>query len=221
MGTTASGLLRGCLTAPGALVLAAFALAGCVDNLPGSYTQAEYQADPSQLQHDIYFQPGSAKLANGERERLNTALRNLLLRPDDDILVHLASTGSEVLDAQRVATARSAVSGTRARVRIVAPSGFNLVDPYPDVGLVQVMRYSRVIVKCPNQGADFNDDAFRRSELLMGCVNAANIANMADEKRDLTAPGEMEGTDRFTGLAAVERYREDRVKQPAVDSISE
>lgn len=181
----------------------------------GSYESAQFFANPSEVQTDMFFRPGSGHLAAGEASRIGRELRSLVLRPSDDIVVTLGGTGSEVLDARREATARHAVSGTPARIRIETRVGFPLAArERRDVGLIQVKRYSTIRVVCPNQGQDFIDDRFGRDELLMGCTNAVNIANMVADPRDLTAPGSLRGGDGVAEVGAVERYRADQVKQP-------
>lgn len=205
-------------------VAAALVVSGCEaiapPNPPGSYESAQYFANPSEVQTDMFFRPGSGHLAAGEASRISRELRSLLLRADDDIVVTLGLTGNEVIDASRKATAQRAVSGTPARIRIVSRVGFPLASPERrDVGLIQVMRYSTVRVVCPNQGRDFIDDRFNRSELTMGCVNAVNIANMAADARDLTQPGRLRGGDGIAEVGAVERYRADQVKEPGRVSV--
>jgi type IV pilus biogenesis protein CpaD/CtpE len=200
----------------GISALALFGLGACTEHIEGNYSKAEYRSAASEVQHDLHFQPGSPSLARGESERLGARLRELVLRSNDDILIHLSSTGSETLDLRRAASARATVSHTPARVRIIADPGYALEDRFPDVALVQVVRYGRVRVVCPQQGTDFRDDRFHRSELLMGCVNAINLAAMAAEPRDLTAPGSLSGTE-FTGaVRAVENYRNGSVQEPTL-----
>lgn len=177
------------------------------------FAGAEYRADPSAVQHNMFFQPGRAELARGESARMTSVLKSLVLRPSDDILVNMGSTGFETLDRQREAAAIRAVSGTPARIRLVARPGFPLAAPDNDVVLVQVNRYSQVRVICPSMGRDFNDSQFFRDQLTVGCTNAVNIANMAAEARDLTAPRQMQGSDGVAAVQAVERYRAGRIRQ--------
>jgi type IV pilus biogenesis protein CpaD/CtpE len=210
------------LPACGRMLALALALTvgACVEYQPTSLL-SRYDAVPSEVQHDLYFVPGSPELARGEVERLHGVLRSLVLRPEDDILVNLASTGSEVLDQRRVVTARRAVAPAPARVRIVARPGWTARDRFPDVALVQVLRYGRVAVHCQTQNGDFVDERFGRSELMMGCANALNIASQTVEPRDLTAPGTLSAAGSAADIRAVEAYREGNVAQATIDSLAD
>lgn len=209
------------LALAGAGLAVTLGLGACTtqDGPDHQFAGAEYRADPSSVQQNLFFQPNSAQLARGESGRMNAMLKSLVLRPSDDILVYLGSTGSETIDRQRETAAIKAVSGTPARIRLMTRPGFPLASPDNDVVLVQVNRYSKVRVVCPSMGRDFNDSQFFRDELNVGCTNAVNIANMSAEGRDLTDPRRLRGSDSIAAVQAVERYRAGRVRDGGPLSI--
>ncbi|MCB1354187.1 MAG: hypothetical protein KDK03_15780 [Rhodobacteraceae bacterium] len=211
-GRQASGVL--------AALACAAALAGCTYQ-PGNHMMAEYRADPSEVQQDLFFQPGRPELARGEGARLDSTLRSLVLRPSDDVIVNMPSSGSEVIDQRRVGIVRKTLSWTPARVLVVARPGFTLASHNPDTALVQVMRYGRVRVLCPSNGVDFTDDAFNRNALDIGCSNALNRAGMVAEARDLTMPEELDQGGASAAIRAVETERRGRVQKSVVRSIVE
>jgi pilus biogenesis lipoprotein CpaD len=192
--------------------LAALALAaGCNQQPIGTFDSAEIVSQAAQAHHDLFFQPGSAGLAAGEAGRVNAFLAGLQLRAEDDVVVRLGPTGSDRLDRQRIATAQHAIAQGPARLRIVAPLGFARAPDRADIALVQVLRYDRLLVQCMGSGRT-NENTGELQEIpITGCTNAANLAHMADSKRDLTAPRRLESSDTASAIAAVGRYREGRV----------
>lgn len=196
-------------------VTAALALTACGVTQPGSYMEAETRANPSVVQYDLYFQPGSPAFASGEAGKITQGLQSLVLNSEDDILVYMSSTGIPVLDTQRQRAVASLMSPAPARVRIVRRPGFPLAAvTRRDAALVEVRSYSQVRVHCPNQNNDFIDDLYQRNVLRIGCTNSANIANMAVDMRDLTDPGHLQGSESGASAAAVNRYRADSIKEP-------
>lgn len=185
--------------------------AGCNQQPIGTFDPAEIVSQAAQAHHDLYFQPGAAGLASGEASRVNAFLAGLQLRAEDDVVVRLGQTGSDRLDRQRIATAQHAIARGPARLRIVAPLGFARAPDRADVALVQVFRYDRLLVQCMGSGRTNENTANQQELPLTGCSNAANLAHMADSKRDLSAPRTFEGSDAASAIAAVGRYREGRV----------
>lgn len=183
-------------------------LAGCADQPVASFEQPKYLAEAAQAQTDVYFLPGSARFARGEVERLRRMLKAQVLRPTDDVLVFVPSSGVATIDAQRAGAARNAVGPVVARVRLVGPPGFVNTEARPDALFVQVMRYDQVAVDCVNSGRS----AFETTMLVpfppMGCTNALNRANMAAELRDLTAPRVLSDGRAVTDVAAIKRYQD-------------
>ncbi|MEM8569602.1 MAG: CpaD family pilus assembly lipoprotein [Pseudomonadota bacterium] len=200
------------------LLLVLLVLSACTESF-GDRSAAAFRADPAEVQVDLFFQPGNSSLASGEVQKVRRILDSLLLQEDDDILVTLPSTGSDVLDNRRITTARRAVSGTPARIRIIRRPGFALAAPVPDAALIQVQRYSLVRVLCPSNGSDFSNEIWGQNDLNYGCSNALNRASMASNVRDLTNPGDLEPVASEPSIRAVQAYRDGNVRSNRVLSV--
>lgn len=169
------------------LAVAALGLtAGCADQPIGGFDRPRFVADAAQAQTDLRFEPGSARLASGEAARLSAFLRGLVLRPNDDIVLSFGSSGSMVLDRQRVAAVEAAVAAARtpARVRIEDVRGFGRGPDQGDRVLVQAFRFDVLVVECGTMGIESGADQLP----VLGCANEANLAHMAASVRDLTDP---------------------------------
>lgn len=192
------------------LAAALIAAAGCVPAPPYIPTSS-YETGPSRLAFSVYFQPGRPELAGGELARVQDLLRSLELRAGDDIAVSIGVTGRVPLDEGRLAAASAAVAGTPARVRVFGTEPSPLGRGTSDIAVVEVVRNGRIRVVCPTP-----IDTWERDRLLVdppvACANALNIANMAARPADLVAPRRLQGSEGTATVAAVDRYRTDRVK---------
>jgi type IV pilus biogenesis protein CpaD/CtpE len=202
----------------GAAALLGLALAaGCAPEAP-YLADSSYGFGPSQRVYDLRFQPGGADLAAGELARMQAALAALELRQGDAIHVRLGLTGEAELDRARTLTAAAAVAGTPAAVQVLGSAASPLGGGRYDVALVEVVRNARLKVNCPTPAPEDTWSAQASlAEPPTGCTNAWNIAQMAALPSDLIAPRELAGSDGVTSVAAVERYRADRVKATTLD----
>lgn len=198
-------------------ICAALALAGCADQPVASFESPRYLDTGAQAQTDLYFRPGTSQLAAGEQERLRAFLGAQVLRPTDDVIVDIPSSGVATVDARRVAVTRGAVGPVPARVRLIGPPGFVYTNARPDAAFVQVLRHDQVTVDCVNSGRDAFETDMLVSFPAMGCVNAINRAQMAAEVRDLTAPRTLGATDAADAVAAVGRYQTGKTKPAPFD----
>ncbi len=188
----------------GALTLtSALALAACEEQPLSSFDRAKFVADGPIAEHDLTFQAGSPSLARGQAAGLASFLQSLVLSPEDDIILHLGTTTSPVLDARRIATLRASLPKTPARVRLVPAPGF------VDLVRVEVVRYNRVVVACPSNEAGPYELTTPLPDI--GCANATNLAYQAAELRDLTDPRILHGSEGVTSVGAIERHREGKV----------
>ncbi len=199
--------LRGLLARGAAITLSALALAGCMQQPITRPVDPSFAAASTQAQTDLYFQPGSSRLASGEVERLRAFLGGLALKPTDDIIVDVPSSGIPTVDVKRVTVARNAVGRVPARVKLGKHFGFATTEPRPDAGFVQVIRYDRISVDCKNLGLSRDELLYSAPIPPMGCANAINLANMAAENRDLVAPTTLGQMDAHSSVTAIERYR--------------
>lgn len=192
------------------VLAAALALAACEEQPVGSFKDAEFVAAGARAQQSFYFTPGSPQLRPGEAERLRSFVAGQRLTEQTDIVLRVSHTGSPVLDARRRGAIRASLPRTPARVRLVAATDSELgADLRTDAAQVEVVQYDRLVVRCPGNPA-------ARYELTTplpndGCANALNLANMAEEVRDLTDPREFGGSDGVAAAAAVGRYQDGEV----------
>jgi type IV pilus biogenesis protein CpaD/CtpE len=191
-------------------LVSALALAACEEQPVGSFRDPELVNTSSRARADLYFQPGSPALRSGEADRLRGFLSQQLITPETDILVHVGSTGSAVLDARRRGTLQATMPRTPARVRLVRFDESELgQDLRTDLAQVEVVQYDRLNIKCPgNPAASYELTTPLPND---GCSNVINLANEADELRDLTAPRDFHGSEGVTSVGAVERHREGKV----------
>ena len=164
----------------------------------------------SRARQDLYFQPGGSALRSGEAGRLRASSSTQLLTPETDILIHVGSTGSPVLDARRRGTLKASMPRTPARVRLVrVDSDARRATCAPTSPQVEVVQYNRLNILCPgNPAASYELTTPLPNQ---GCSNAINLALEADQIRDLTAPRDFHGSEGVTSVGAVERHREGKV----------
>jgi type IV pilus biogenesis protein CpaD/CtpE len=204
----------------GLALAAVVALTGCEAQPVGTFDPARYVADPAgQAYYSVAFQPGSAELARGEALRLAQFLREQVVGPGSDVLLSVGPSGSQVLDAQRLSALRAAVGPTRAQVRVGTASAAAAPTVRPDLGLVRVAHGNRIVVKCPGNPAD-PDWELTTPLPELGCANAYNLALQAADRRDLFRPRTLAGPDGGVSAAAVQRYREGKVKTTDLDMNS-
>ena len=204
----------------GALGLSALTLAACMDQPISAPVHPDYYAASTQAQTDLNFQTGSSRLASGEVNKLRKFLAALALQPTDDIIVDVPSSGSPVVDNQRVKAARNAIGGVPARVIIERRPGFSTAQARPDAGFVQVIRYDRLAVNCKWNGLTEFDQFYRAPIPPIGCANAKNLANMVADNRDLVAPRVLQPMDAASSVAALERYQSGTTKPPPFSSYT-
>ena len=72
-----------------------------------------------------------------------------------------------------------------------------------------MVQYNRLLIRCPgNPAASYELTTPLPND---GCSNAINLADMADEVRDLTDPRDFHGSEGVTSVTAIERHREGKV----------
>jgi len=185
----------------------ALLLSGCVALPIGTFDDASVTPGPVRLRQELYFQNGAAVLMPGEAERMNRVLRDLALQPQDDVILSFGATGSDLLDAQRIAAMRGIIASNPARLSVIGPLEIAPTPDRPDILLLQVRLARRLLVTCPANGVPIEEEALNPQIPAFGCSNAVNVAEMAAEKRDLTAPRRLQGSDAIPSVRAVERYR--------------
>jgi hypothetical protein len=186
---------------------AAMSLSGCVALPIGTFDEATVTPGPVQVRQGFYFQNGEPLLLPGEAQRMNRILRELALRPQDEVILTFGATGSDELDYQRIAAMRGLIASNPARLSVIGPLEPAPAPDRPDVVLLQVRLFNRLLVTCPVNGVPIAEEGLNPQVPGYGCANAVNVAEMAAEKSDLIAPRQLKGSDAVTSVRAVERYR--------------
>jgi type IV pilus biogenesis protein CpaD/CtpE len=199
-----------------ALLASALALAACEAQPIGPGNKAEFSENT--VQRDFYFQRGGAELADGEAVRLAAFLDPLRLRPQDSAQVYIGPTGSPELDAARVAAMTAAFAGVPARLQVI--SSPELAQGWPNAAVVLVNRNGMLVVTCPNNALNTWERDYLTPMPPVGCTNALNLALMAERPRDLTSPRVFGGTPASASVAAVDRFRADKVKVIQLDDMA-
>lgn len=200
---------------------AALLLAGCEAQPVGTFEQPGLSFASGQLEQVFFFEPGAPGLRPGEAARLRDFLGGLILRPEDDLVLIFGSTGSERLNAQRIAAARRALPANPARLGLVTPVGYGLTPERADLLTVQVRRYDRLLITCPSMRGPDEEPWTFNSVPNLGCDNTVNQAAMADQMRDLEAPRELTPADPATAIGAIGRYRTGNVKTTELPTLSD
>lgn len=190
-----------------AAALAALLLSGCVALPIGTFDDATVTPGPVQVRQGFYFQHGAPLLLPGEAERMNRVLRELALRSQDEVILTFGATGSDDLDHQRIAAMQGIIASNPARLSVIGPLAEAPDPDRPDVVLLQVRLFNRLLVTCPVNGVPISEEALNPQVPGYGCANTVNVAEMAAKKGDLTAPRRLTGSDGVTSVRAVERYR--------------
>lgn len=196
-------------------VALAAVLGGCAAQPIAAPTRAAFVSEALQAQEDVYFVPGTGRLAPGEAARINRFLSRQGLRPEDDVIFHPGWTYSDALDRKRVASIQRAIAPVPARVRLAGRPGWGSITEQSDVGLVQVLRYDRLRVDCKYSGRTRGELLYLSELPPIGCANAINLAATAATLRDLTAPQALAPAGGRASAAAIERMREGAGAEPA------
>ncbi len=173
----------------------------------------EPRADLVQYSHDVAFAAGEARLANGQRQRLDTFLARLEAGYGDRFYV-VAGRGRR--GAPKQAAARLAERRRQAvmaflelrRLRVLPLRiEFGIDAPVGEAVKVIVRRYVVTLPGCPDwtgrPGVTFNNTTSSN----FGCATAVNFGLMVADPGDIVAgrhPGLMDGE--FVARS-IERYR--------------
>ena len=80
--------------------------------------------------------------------------------------------------------------------------------------IVAVGRYTVTLPACPNWSQSLSSDFTNAFSSYYGCANATNLGLMVASPADLVSGRTLAPADGQPAVAAVERYMNDRIKQP-------
>ena len=182
-------------------------LAGCAAEYSKSEAPTTLQVDGTQSRVEIAFAPGSYRLAAGEARRLDRLVLDGNIRPADRVAI--VASGPPGLAERRSA----AISSELLRYGIVA--SIVALDTVPaNRAIVSVGRYTVTLPTCPNWSESLAAEFTNALSSNYGCANATNLGLMVASPADLVSGRALAPADGQPAVAAVERYMNDRIKQP-------
>jgi pilus assembly protein CpaD len=135
------------------------------------------------------------------------------IRPADRVAI--AAAGPPGLAERRAA----AISGELLRYGIVAST--RTLDALPaNRAIVSVGRYTVTLPSCPNWSQSLSYEFTNAFSSNYGCANTTNLGLMVASPADLVSGRTPAPADGQPAVAAVERYMNDRVKQPPTPTAS-
>jgi pilus assembly protein CpaD len=183
------------------------ALAACVTEYSATEAPKALQVNGGETRVDLAFAPGSDRLAPGEAARLERLVLAGDIRPPDRVTI--AAGGTPSLADRRAA----AISSELLRYGIVADT-LPPRDLRSDRATLSVGRYTVTLPPCPNWSRSFADDFTNSIPSWYGCADATNLGLMVASPADLASGRPLAPADGIVAVNAVERYLNDRVKQP-------
>ncbi|HEX3523674.1 MAG TPA: CpaD family pilus assembly lipoprotein [Stellaceae bacterium] len=188
-------------------------LAACVTEYSKSEAPTALQVDGAQSRVEIAFAGGSDRLSPGEARRLDGLVLAGNIRPADRVAI--AAAGPPGLAERRAA----AISGELLRYGIVAST--RTLDALPaNRAIVSVGRYTVTLPSCPNWSQSLSYEFTNAFSSNYGCANTTNLGLMVASPADLVSGRTPAPADGQPAVAAVERYMNDRVKQPPTPTAS-
>ena len=192
---------------PIAVPLLLLGLAACVTEYSKSEAPAALQVDGAQSRVEIAFTGGSDRLSPGEARRLDGLVLAGNIRPADRVAI--AAAGPPGLAERRSA----AISSELLRYGIVAST--QTLDTVPaNRAIVSVGRYTVTLPSCPNWSQSLSYEFTNAFSSNYGCANTTNLGLMVASPADLVSGRTLAPADGQPAVAAVERYMNDRIKQP-------
>jgi pilus assembly protein CpaD len=182
-------------------------LAACVTEYSKSEAPTALQVDGAESRVELAFAGGSDRLAAGEAGRLDRLVLAGNIRPADRVVI--AASGPPRLAERRAA----AISSELLRYGIAAST--QTLDTVPaNRAIVAVGRYTVTLPACPNWSQSLADEFTNAFTSNYGCANATNLGLMVASPADLVSGRTLAPADGQPAVAAVERYMNDRIKQP-------
>ncbi len=189
------------------------ALAACATDYTKSEAPNNLRVDGADTRIDLSFIPGSARLAPGEAARLDRAVATGIIRPADRVTVAVA--GAPSLAEQRAASISSALLAYGIVVNTLP-----LETVAANHAIVEIGRYTVTLPPCPNWSSPPNS-AYTNAEISnWGCAAATNLGLMVASPADLVSGRTLAPADGMPAASAVQRYLNDRIKQPPTPTAS-
>jgi pilus assembly protein CpaD len=182
-------------------------LTACATDYTKSEAPNTLRVDGAETRVEISFAPGSARFAAGEAARLERLVGTGVVRPADRVTI--AAAGPPVLADRRAAALSSALL---AYGIVVDNSPLQRVPA--DHAIVGIGRYAVTLPTCPNWSEPPNAEYTNAMSSNWGCAAAVNLGLMVASPSDLVSGRTLAPADGMPAVTAVQRYLNDRVKNP-------
>ena len=180
-----------------------------------SYTEAEapkrLKLDSATTQVDLRFTPGSAALSPFDAAHLRQLAASGGIGPSDRVTI--AAAGGPDLARQRVAS----VAALLLRYGIVVMAA-QLPDVAPNHAVIDVGRTLVTLPACPNWSKPSGSDFGNQPSSNFGCATETNLGLMVANPSDLASGLPAGGSAGHPAAAAVNRYLNDKVELPSVNT---
>jgi pilus assembly protein CpaD len=182
-------------------------LAACATDYSKTEAPNNLRVDGADIRVDLSFSPGSARLAPGEAARLDRLVATGVIRPADRVTI--AAAGAPGLGEQRAA----GISRALLAYGIVADT-LPLETVPANHAIVGIGRYTVTLPPCPNWSSPPNATYTNAHTSNWGCAAATNLGLMVASPADLVSGRTLAPADGMPAVSAVQRYLNDKVKQP-------
>jgi len=188
-------------------------LAACVTDYSKSEAPNNLRVDGSESRIDLAFAPGSARLSSVEAARLDRLVATGVIRPGDR--VNITTGGPPGLAERRAAVLSSALLayGIVADILPIQATPANQA-------VIGVGRYTVTLPPCPNWSSPSTAEYTNAHNSNWGCAAATNLGLMVASPGDLVRGRILGPAEGQPAVAAVERYMNDRIKNPPSPTAS-
>ena len=197
----------------GAILASLLVLGACapdVSNWSGSDSPKQNQVDLVRLNHPVRFQPGTARLAQGEAEQLAAFLAKNRVGYGDRLVLQAngVPTGAGLATERQKAVAATMVRVGQVGLPITAAS---TADGLRDSLTVSVSRYVVTPPSCPDWSKPSGVDPANVAASNFGCATTRNLGLMLADPGDLIGGKTMGPADGEFAAGAVNRYRAGKI----------
>jgi pilus assembly protein CpaD len=186
-------------------------ISACATDYSKSEAPNNLRVDGAETRIDLDFAPGSSRLTRANAiQELVTAGR---IRAADRVTV--AASGPPGLAEQRTA----AISRELLRYGIVADASPSQTAP-PNHAILGIGRYAVSLPPCPNWSSPPTAEYTNAHNSNWGCAAAVNLGLMVASPADLVSGRSLGPAEGMPAVSAVQRYLNDKVKQPPTPTAS-
>lgn len=193
-------------------------LAGCttpVSEWSDAQASKQLRVDYVRLQHDMAFMPGSADLAEGESDSLDTFFEQAEVAGGDRIFFQPAA--NDKLTAARI--------GQLTHELVRRGLGATTLPPSPtlvaaDHMMVVIERYVVTPPDCPDWSKPSWGDHSNTLPSNFGCADATNLGLMVADPRDLVVGRTLGPARGDPALYGYSRYRVGKPRSPSANGTS-